>query len=279
MRVISTVKEMQSVANEIRGEGKTISFVPTMGALHEGHLSLISEGRKKGDVLVVSIFVNPTQFAPSEDLSEYPRNLEGDLEKIKGLGVDIVFTPTVGEMYPDGFQTYVEVKELERHLCGRFRPGHFRGVATVVLKLFNIVKPHFALFGEKDYQQLKIVQRMVKDLNLEVTVTGYPIVRDKNGLAMSSRNSYLSEDEKERAVSISRALSQIKMEFDRGLRDSKVIKRIGKDILKENGIDTIDYLEICDPDTLEPKESAEGGDLVAVAVRLGRARLIDNTRL
>jgi pantoate--beta-alanine ligase len=270
---------MQSVANEIRGEGKTISFVPTMGALHEGHLSLISEGRKKGDVLVVSIFVNPTQFAPSEDLSEYPRNLEGDLEKINGLGVDIVFTPTVGEMYPDGFQTYVEVKELERHLCGRFRPGHFRGVATVVLKLFNIVKPHFALFGEKDYQQLKIVQRMVKDLNLEVTVTGYPIVRDKNGLAMSSRNSYLSEDEKERAVSISRALSQIKMEFDRGLRDSKVIKRIGKDILQENGIDTIDYLEICDPDTLEPKESAEGGDLVAVAVRLGRARLIDNTRL
>ncbi|HXG30095.1 MAG TPA: pantoate--beta-alanine ligase [Thermodesulfobacteriota bacterium] len=279
MRVISTVKEMQSVANEIRGEGKTISFVPTMGALHEGHLSLISEGRKKGDVLVVSIFVNPTQFAPSEDLSEYPRNLEGDLEKINGLGVDIVFTPTVGEMYPDGFQTYVEVKELERHLCGRFRPGHFRGVATVVLKLFNIVKPHFALFGEKDYQQLKIVQRMVKDLNLEVTITGYPTVRDKNGLAMSSRNSYLSEDEKERAVSISRALSQIKMEFDRGLRDSKVIKRIGKDILKENGIDTIDYLEICDPDTLEPKESAEGGDLVAVAVRLGRARLIDNTRL
>jgi len=270
---------MQSLANEIRGKGKTVSFVPTMGALHDGHLNLIYEGRKKGDILVVSIFVNPTQFAPNEDLNEYPRNLDGDLEKIRGIGVDIVFTPTIEEMYPDGFQTYVEVKELEEQLCGRFRTGHFRGVATVVLKLFNIVKPHFALFGEKDYQQLKIIQRMVKDLNLEVTVIGYPTVRDKNGLALSSRNSYLSEDEKEKAVSVSRALRQIKREFDRGLRDSKTITLVGKNILKEVGIDKIDYLEICDPETLTPKELAEGGDLVAVAVRLGGARLIDNTRL
>src|SRR5919108_5437199 len=183
---------MQSLANEERRDGKRISLVPTMGALHEGHLDLISEARKIGDVLVVSIFVNPTQFGPNEDFTKYPRDLAGDLRKIESLGVDIVFTPTPEEMYPEGFQTYVEVEKLQEHLCGLFRPGHFRGVATVVLKLFNIIRPHVALFGEKDYQQLKIIQRMVKDLNLDVEVSGFPTVREKNGLALSSRNAYLS---------------------------------------------------------------------------------------
>lgn len=279
MKLISAVKEMQGMASEVRIQGKIISFVPTMGALHDGHLRLISEGRRRGDILVVSIFVNPTQFSHNEDLNKYPRNLDGDLEKMKDLGVDVVFTPTKEEIYPEGFQTYVEVKVLQEYLCGIIRPEHFKGVATVVLKLFNIVKPHVALFGEKDYQQLKIIQRMVKDLNLEVEIKGFLIVRDKNGLALSSRNSYLSSDEKERAFSVSKALSEIKKEFDKGIRDTKTIIEAGEKTLREVGITNIEYLEICDPETLKRKELAEGGDLVAVAVRLGGARLIDNIRL
>jgi pantoate--beta-alanine ligase len=279
VKLISAVKEMQGMASEVRIQGKIISFVPTMGALHDGHLRLISEGRRRGDILVVSIFVNPTQFSHNEDLNEYPRNLDGDLEKMKDLGVDVVFTPTKEEIYPEGFQTYVEVKVLQEYLCGIIRPEHFKGVATVVLKLFNIVKPHVALLGEKDDQQLKIIQRMVKDLNLEVEIKGFLIVRDKNGLALSSRNSYLSSDEKERAFSVSKALSEIKKEFDKGIRDTKTIIEAGEKTLREVGITNIEYLEICDPETLKRKELAEGGDLVAVAVRLGGARLIDNIRL
>ncbi|MGH7790911.1 MAG: pantoate--beta-alanine ligase, partial [Thermodesulfobacteriota bacterium] len=233
----------------------------------------------RGDVLVVSIFVNPAQFSPSEDLKKYPRNLAGDLEKLNEVGADVVFTPTAEEIYPEEFQTYVEVKELQEHLCGLFRPGHFSGVATVVLKLFNIVKPHIAFFGEKDYQQLKIIQRMVKDLNLEVEIIGFPIIRDENGLALSSRNSYLATDENKRVLSISRALREIKKEFDRGNRDTKAIIEIGEKTLRKVGINDIDYLEICNPETLKRKELAEGGDLVALAVRLGGARLIDNITL
>jgi pantoate--beta-alanine ligase len=242
VRIISSVREAQSLVNRAIRNGKKISFIPTMGALHEGHLDL-------------------------------------DLKKIENLGVDIVFAPTLEEMYPEGFQTCIEVKELQEHLCGLFRQGHFRGVATVVLKLFNIVKPHVALFGEKDYQQLKISQRMVKDLNLEVEVIGFPIVRDENGLALSSRNAYLSPSEKERASRVSRALREIKKEFDMGCRNTKIMIELGKKTLKEAGINQIDYLEICDSETLQSKEVAEVGDLVAVAVRLSEARLIDNIRL
>jgi pantoate--beta-alanine ligase len=279
LRAISSIREMQSLANEERRDGKRISLVPTMGALHEGHLDLISEARKIGDVLVVSIFVNPTQFGPNEDFTKYPRDLAGDLRKIESLGVDIVFTPTPEEMYPEGFQTYVEVEKLQEHLCGLFRPGHFRGVATVVLKLFNIIRPHVALFGEKDYQQLKIIQRMVKDLNLDVEVSGFPTVREKNGLALSSRNAYLSPDKKERALWVSRVLRDIKRDFDSGCSDTKIMVEIGKKFLSEAGIGEIDYLEICDSQTLMSKEIAESGDLVAVAVRLDGTRLIDNIRL
>ena len=270
---------MQSLANGARRDGWEISLVPTMGAFHEGHLNLISEARKMGDVLVVSIFVNPTQFGPNEDFTKYPRDFEGDSRKIENLGVDIVFAPTPEEMYPEGFQTYVEVKKLQEHLCGPFRPGHFRGVATVVLKLFNIVKPHVVLFGEKDYQQLKIIQRMVKDLNLDIEVSGFPIVRERNGLAHSSRNAYLSPDEKERAIWVSRVLRDIKRDFDSGCRDSKIMVEMGKKVLSELGIREIDYLEICDPQTLGSKEVVESDDLVAVAVRLDGTRLIDNIRL
>lgn len=279
MKLISTVKEMQSLANEVREQGKIISFVPTMGALHYGHLKLISEGRKRGQILVMSIFVNPTQFGRNEDLNNYPRNLDADLERIRDIGVDIVFSPTIEEIYPEGFQTYVEVKELQEYLCGLFRPGHFKGVATVVLKLFNIVKPHIALFGEKDYQQLKIIQRMVKDLNLEVEIIGFLIVRDEHGLALSSRNLYLSADERERALSVSKALREIQKEFDSGITDINRIIETGEKTLREVGINDIDYVEICDPETLRRKEFAEGGDLVAVAVRLCGTRLIDNRRL
>ncbi|MER3446272.1 MAG: pantoate--beta-alanine ligase [Candidatus Dadabacteria bacterium] len=279
MRVITSLGEMQSLANRTRRDGMKISLVPTMGALHEGHLNLISEARKMGDVLVVSIFVNPTQFGPNEDFARYPRDLQGDLRKIESLGVDIVFTPTPEEMYPEGFQTYVEVKRLQEHLCGPFRPGHFRGVATVVLKLFNIVKPHFALFGEKDYQQLKIIQRMVEDLNLEIEVLGFPIVRETSGLAFSSRNAYLFPDKKECALWVSRVLHNIKRDFDSGCRDAKAMADRGKKTLRDAGIKEIDYLEICDPQTLISKEVVESGDLVAIAVRLDGTRLIDNIRL
>jgi pantoate--beta-alanine ligase len=279
VRVISSVREMQSVVNGAIRNGKRISLVPTMGAFHEGHINLINEGRKRGDVLVVSIFVNPTQFGPGEDFTKYPRDLEADLRKIGDLGLDIIFAPTLEEMYPEGFQTYVEVKERQEYLCGYCRPGHFRGVATIVLKLFNIVKPNVALFGEKDYQQLKVVQRMVKDLNLEVEVIGYPTVRDKDGLALSSRNAYLSPVEKKSTSQVSRALREIKKKFDMGCRNTKLMVEFGKKILEEAGIKDIDYLEICDPETLENKELAENGDLVAIAVRIGEARLIDNIRL
>jgi pantoate--beta-alanine ligase len=277
--IISSAREMQDIANDAIKGGKKISLVPTMGALHDGHIDLISEGKKRGDLLVVSVFVNPTQFGPNEDFTKYPRDLEGDLRKIGNLSVDIVFAPTLEEIYPEGFQTYVEVKGLQEHLCGRFRPGHFRGVATVVLKLFNIVKPRIALFGEKDYQQLKIIQRMVKDLNLEVEVIGYPIVRDKDGLALSSRNMYLSTREKNSAYGVSTALSEIKKKFDMGCRETKLMVEFGKKILENAGIKDVDYLEVCDSETLERRDLAEIGNLVAVAVRIGETRLIDNIRL
>ena len=279
VRIISSMGEMQSLVNGVIKTGKIISLVPTMGALHEGHINLMNEGRKRGDVLIVSIFVNPTQFGPNEDFTKYPRDLEADLRKIETLGVDIVFAPTLEEIYPEGFQTYIEVKELQEHLCGHFRPGHFRGVATVVLKLFNIVKPQVALFGDKDYQQLKIIQRMVKDLNLEVEVIGYPIVRDKDGLALSSRNVHLSSNERNSASQVSKALREIKRKFDMGCRNTKLMVEFGRKILEEEGINKIDYLEICDSETLENKELASRGDLLAVAVRIKGTRLIDNIRL
>jgi len=270
---------MQSLVNKVIKNGMSITLVPTMGALHEGHMNLINEARKRGDVLVVSIFVNPTQFGPNEDFTNYPRDLEGDLRKIENLGVDIIFAPTQEEIYPVEFQTYVEVKELQEHLCGHFRPGHFRGVATVVLKLFNIVKPHVALFGVKDYQQLKIIQKMVKDLNLEVEVIGYPTVRNEDGLALSSRNVHLSPSERSSASQVSKALREIKRKFDMGCRNTKLMVEFGRKILEEEGINKIDYLEICDSETLENKELASRGDLLAVAVRIKGTRLIDNIRL
>jgi pantoate--beta-alanine ligase len=276
MAVIEDVGEMKAYSNALRKEGKSIALVPTMGALHEGHLSLMREGRKRADILVVSIFVNPTQFGPSEDYNKYMRDKDGDLEKIKDIGVDTVFMPGPDEVYPPGFQTYVQVEELEKPLCGALRPGHFRGVATVVLKLFNIVKADVALFGQKDYQQWKIIERMVRDLDLDIEILGLPIVREETGLAMSSRNAYLSDHNTQRALSLSRALLEIKSQFANGTCKTDSLVDSGKRVLERASVEEIDYLEIRDGETLQNKHEAARGDVAAVAARVGGARLIDN---
>ncbi|MEE9252477.1 MAG: pantoate--beta-alanine ligase [Thermodesulfobacteriota bacterium] len=279
MRTIEKITRMQSTSNTLRMEGKTISLVPTMGALHSGHLQLIARSVELADVCVVSIFINPLQFAQNEDLNKYPRDIDGDLNKMNSLGVDYVFIPAPDEMYPDGFQTHVEVSSLQEHLCGPFRPGHFRGVCTAVLKLFNIVKPHVAVLGEKDYQQLKIIQQMVRDLSLDVDIVAHETLREENGLAASSRNSYLPPADRERAGGLYTALRKIKMEFENGQRNTELLIALGKKVLSDMSIEDIDYMEICDCETLESKKEAKSGDLVALALKIGGARLIDNLRL
>lgn len=277
--IVNTVKDMQSLSNSARKNGKAISFVPTMGALHEGHLSLMRAAKEKGDFIVVSIFVNPTQFGPNEDFEKYTRDLEGDLKKVEEIGVNAVFFPDVEEIYPDGFETNVEVENLQKPLCGQYRPGHFKGVATVVLKLFNIVKPDIAVFGEKDYQQLQIIKKMVRDLHLEIEIVGMPIIREQDGLALSSRNAYLSKVERKRALALSKSLGEIKKSFNEGTHNSDQLVQLGLKILTESQIEDIDYLEIRDSNTLEIKEFANKGDIIAVAARLENTRLIDNTKL
>ncbi len=279
IKVVDKVNDMQTLSNSVRKEGRIISFVPTMGALHEGHISLIRKAKEKGEFLIVSIFVNPTQFCLNEDYKKYSRDLEGDLKKINEIGVDVVFLPDVNEIYPDGFETYVEVEELQKPLCGQFRQGHFKGVATIVLKLFNIVKPDIAIFGEKDYQQLIIIQKMVRDLHLEIEIIGLPIIREDDGLALSSRNEYLSKKERKHAKALSEALREITKSFDQGHNEVKDLIQRGRDILNKSLIYDIDYLEIRNGRTLESKEEAQSGDLVAVAAKVGNARLIDNMKL
>ncbi|MEJ5172570.1 MAG: pantoate--beta-alanine ligase [Hydrogenothermaceae bacterium] len=280
MEVIESPLEMQKLSLSLKRAGKKIGFVPTMGYLHEGHLSLVRRAKQENDVVVVSIFVNPLQFGKNEDLDRYPRDFERDCSLCEREKVDYIFYPSASDMYPEDFKTYVEVKDLPDVLCGKFRPGHFRGVTTVVLKLFNIVQPDNAYFGEKDYQQLKIIQRMVKDLNVPVNVIGCPIVREPDGLAMSSRNKYLSEEERKSAVFISKALFQVKETFERGERDVNKLKDMGINILKQAPlIREIQYFEVVHPESLEPKEIAESSDVVAVAVYIGNTRLIDNIRL
>ncbi len=274
--LVEKVKEMQNLSDSMRCDGKKICFVPTMGYLHEGHLSLMRKGRELGDILVVSIFVNPIQFGPKEDYAVYPRDLERDLRLMEEIPVDVVFYPDVSEMYPEGFQTFVEVEKLSKPLCGKSRPGHFRGVTTVVTKLLNIVKPHVAIFGEKDYQQLKVIERMVKDLNIDVEIVGMPIVREKDGLAMSSRNTYLSEEERKRATSIYRALKKAKEAFISGEKNPRVLE----DLVRKTIQGDVEYAEVVDPETLEKiEDKIQENALIAVAVRIGKTRLIDNTLL
>jgi pantoate--beta-alanine ligase len=279
MRVIERVDEMRQWAEAERRAGRRIVLVPTMGALHEGHLSLVREGKKKGDRLVVSLFVNSAQFAPNEDLAAYPRDFERDREMLEKEKVDILFHPAAAEMYPEGYQTYVNVEKLGPLLCGEFRPGHFRGIATVVAKLFNIVRPHAAIFGEKDYQQLQVIRRMAKDLNFDVDVMGYPTVRENDGLAMSSRNVYLNRQERAAALSLSRSLKQAESLVRHGERETKRIVAAVRAEIEEEPLARIEYARVCDTETLEEVATVEGAAVLALAVRVGKARLIDNTTL
>ncbi len=280
MKIIRTIKEMKDFSSAVHKDGKSIGFVPTMGYLHEGHLSLVRAAKRDNDVVVASIFVNPTQFAPNEDLDKYPRDERGDCEKLEKEGVAAVFIPTAEEMYPEGFQTYVEVTELTKNLCGRFRPTHFRGVATVVLKLFNIVRPDNAYFGKKDYQQFRVLERMSRDLNLDVKIIPCPIVREKDGLAMSSRNKYLTPEERKEATIIHRAIENGKEMILSGERDaSKVINEMENMIRSAKTLKKIDYVSIVDMYTLEDVSYIQDNVLIAVAAYFGIARLIDNTEV
>ncbi len=274
-RVIRSVRAMKLFSDGAREKGDSIGFVPTMGYLHEGHLSLVREAKRRNDLVVASIFVNPTQFGPKEDLKKYPRNLKRDLRLLSKYKVDAVFCPPVSEMYPDGFGTYVEVKWLSDKLCGASRPGHFKGVATVVAKLFDIVMPDAAYFGEKDHQQLVIIKKMVSDLDMGVKIISMPTVREADGLAMSSRNSYLSDEERSRALSISRALRLAKALSGSGVKSAPRIKSAMAKLMKASRL-RIDYISTCDPRTLEEKKTVKGKTLVAVAAFAGKTRLIDN---
>jgi len=277
MRVIRSIQEMYKLSESARKEGKIIGFVPTMGYLHEGHLSLIRIARKRCDLLVVSIFVNPTQFGPNEDLNSYPRDFERDSKLCEKEGVDVIFAPTAEEMYPDGYSTWVEVKgPVTEVLCGAFRPGHFRGVTTVVAKLFNIVQPHFAVFGQKDAQQLVVIKKMTRELNFPVEIVAAPTVREKDGLAMSSRNEYLNEKERKVAPKIYQSLILAKNMLLRGERDTEKIKNEMRKFLESAKLIKVQYIDIVDADTLEPLKNARGRVMVALAAFLGKARLIDN---
>ncbi len=276
MEIIETVSEMQMMSDAFRAAGQTIAFVPTMGFLHEGHLELMRVAKQNSDKLIVSIFVNPTQFGPNEDYEQYPKDTEGDLEKARGVGVDVAFMPTAKEMYPEGAQTKIRVERVTDHLCGLSRPGHFDGVTTVVAKLFNATKPHIAVFGQKDYQQLQVVSRMVIDLNMDIQIVGVPTVREPDGLAMSSRNSYLSPEERKSALSLKKSLELADKMFQEGERDAKVIKKAIESLIQGYPFTNIDYVSICNPDTLEEIGTLEEESLLALAVRVGATRLIDN---
>ena len=276
MEIITTVKDMQERAESLRTAGKTIAFVPTMGYLHPGHISLVEEGRKRGDVLVVSIFVNPTQFGPSEDLAQYPRDFDRDARLCEEAGTDVIFSPDAGEMYPPGYQTFVEVEKVSQRLCGDFRPGHFRGVATVVLKLLAIVKPHVAIFGEKDYQQLLVITRMVKDLHLGVEIAAMPTFREADGLAMSSRNTYLSAEERRAALSLSRSLREARALLQSGERNPRVIEQTVKESIGRESLTRVEYATVCNREDLSAITEIEDSALLALAVRVGKTRLIDN---
>lgn len=277
MFVARTREELQSQLSLVWRKGSSIGFVPTMGALHEGHLSLLRRARAENEYVVISIFVNPTQFGPSEDLENYPRDLTGDLEKAKKEGVDLVFAPPEEELYPQGYSTYVSVEGLSLSLCGAFRPGHFRGVATVVLKLFNLIRPRRAYFGLKDYQQFQIIRRMVEDLNLDVEVIGCPTVREVDGLAMSSRNQYLSKEERKAATVLFRALKEAELLFKGGERSPEALKQAMERVVRrEPLVSKVDYISIVHPETLEQVQVVFRGAILAIALWIGRARLIDN---
>jgi len=276
MQILKTVNEMRAVSRTARGEGERLGFVPTMGALHEGHLSLVRAAKLQSDAVIVSIFVNPRQFGPNEDFAKYPRTFENDCGLLEKEGVDFIFAPPVEAMYPAGAVTYVSVEGLSGKLCGKSRPGHFRGVTTVVATLFHIVEPDVAFFGQKDAAQVAIVRRMVKDLNHPVEIVACPIVREPDGLAMSSRNGYLSAKERKWALALYRSLMQVQELFQGGEDSAIRLIEAGKRVLAAQPEVKVDYLEIVDPETLDARGSVAGPALVAVAAYVGTTRLIDN---
>lgn len=277
MIVIEKILEMREFCANSKKEGKTIGFVPTMGYLHRGHISLMELARDKCDILAVSIFVNPAQFSPGEDFEKYPRDKERDLRICNEVGVDVVFIPDEKEIYPKGYSTYVSVEgNLTKYLCGASRPGHFKGVATIVTKLFNIITPDFAVFGEKDAQQLAVIRQIVSDLNLPVKIISAPIIREPDGLAMSSRNEYLTQQERQVAPQLYKSLLLAKELVEKGERNSETITSMIHDYLDKIGEFKIDYIEVVDPETMTPIKQIRGKALISVAVFLGKARLIDN---
>lgn len=276
MKVIETIAGMKAASAGWKAAGRRVGFVPTMGFLHDGHLSLVREARKRAEVVVVSIFVNPAQFGPREDFSRYPRDLDRDRALLEAEGVDVLFHPAAAEMYPPGYRTYVEVQGLQDALCGRSRPGHFRGVATVVLKLFNIVRPDAAFFGAKDAQQVTILRKMAADLDLDVEVVTCPIVREPDGLAMSSRNAYLKPDERRAALVLSRGLAEAERAIRAGERDAAKVLAAVRAVIDAEPLARIDYVEAVDPLGFGPVEEIRGDVLLALAVFVGSTRLIDN---
>ena len=274
--IVSSVSETREQLERVRRAGKRIGLVPTMGALHAGHVSLIERARTECEFVVVSIFVNPLQFGPSEDYQRYPRPLEKDAELCTKNGVDLIFAPETGDMYAAPQITFVEVTRITDHLCGAFRPGHFRGVATVVLKLFNIVQPEFAYFGEKDYQQLCVIRRMVDDFNLPLTVVPVPTYRESDGLAMSSRNVYLSPAERTAAPAVYRALTLARERIASGEKDAAIIKTAAMSILAAEPLIRVQYFEIVDPSEVQPVAIVTGPVRIAAAIFIGKTRLIDN---
>ncbi|SKA07352.1 pantoate--beta-alanine ligase [Selenihalanaerobacter shriftii] len=279
MEVYHTIAEIRNFVREQKITGNSVGFVPTMGYLHQGHLTLMEEARKENDIVVVSIFVNPTQFGPDEDYGEYPRDLSRDVELATGVGVDVVFSPQTEEIYLPNSATTVEVEGLTNHLCGATREGHFTGVCTIVSKLFNIINPDRAYFGQKDAQQVLVIKRMVKDLNFDIDIVTVPIVREKDGLAISSRNKYLGQDEREAALVLYQALQIAQNLIGSGERDRDIIKQQLVERIDREPLAEIDYVDIVNQNNLEEAEEIKGEILIALAVYIGKTRLIDNLML
>ena len=279
MKICGTIDEMRHASRAARTDGRRLGLVPTMGSLHDGHLSLVRAARQRCECVVVSIFVNPTQFGPKEDFSKYPRNFERDCKLLEAENVDIVFAPSEREIYPPGSTTFVTVEGLSEKLCGKSRPGHFRGVATIVAKLFNIVAPHMAVFGQKDAAQAIIIRRMVEDLNFDVEIVVCPIVRERDGLAMSSRNAYLDPKQRKQALVLYRSLMRVQFLADKGERDARKLAAAALEVFREEPEVRLDYFEMVHPQTLDPVADISGGALVAVAAFVGGTRLIDNVVL
>ncbi|OGW39124.1 MAG: pantoate--beta-alanine ligase [Nitrospirae bacterium RBG_13_39_12] len=277
MEIIRIPRIMQDTSDDYVLRGRKIGFVPTMGALHEGHLSLVRRAKQENDIIIVSIFVNPIQFGHSEDFYKYPRDIEGDNEKLQREEVDIIFMPEISSMYPEGFLTHVKVEKISERLCGAIRPDHFKGVATVVTKLFNIVKPDRAYFGQKDYQQTVVVNQVVKDLDMDVEIIVCPTIRERDGLAMSSRNAYLDKSQREASIVIYKCLIEASELIKSGIIDAGYIKKIMHErLLKEPAVSGIDYAGVYDHTTFNELSEINGDLLLAVAVKIGETRLIDN---